>query len=153
MNGRDLMACAQSGSGKTAAFLLPIIHKIIESNADGNPGASTQTPQCVVITPTRELAIQIKDEARKFAMGSMVKSVVACGGTSVGYQLTQLEKGCNMLIATPGRFVFFLYFLFINLNLCQILRLLDFVDKGKVSFEDLKFLVLDKADRMLDMVN
>ena len=66
-------------------------------------------------------------------MGSMVKSVVAYGGTSVGYQLSQLVKGCHILIATPG-------------------RLLDFVDKGKVSFENLKFLVLDEADRMLDMV-
>ena len=65
MAGRDLMACAQTGSGKTAAFLLPIIHKLIESNADGATGDTSQSPQCVVITPTRELAIQIHNEAKE----------------------------------------------------------------------------------------
>jgi len=132
MSGRDLMACAQTGSGKTASFLLPIISQLIESQADPNTGASVQMPQCVVITPTRELAIQIKDEARRFAMGSMIKPVVAYGGTSVSYNLTQLRKGCNILICTPG-------------------RLLQFVDAGQVSFDSLKYLVLDEADRMLEM--
>ena len=130
--GRDLMACAQTGSGKTAAFLLPIINKLIEANSEAGTGDTSQAPQCVVMTPTRELAIQIHNEARKFAQGSMVKSVVAYGGTSVGYQASQLQKGCNILVATPG-------------------RLLDFVEKGRVSFANCKFLVLDEADRMLDM--
>ncbi len=86
-----------------------------------------------MIAPTRELAIQIKDEARKFAQGSMIKSVVVYGGTSVQFQSEQLtSKGVNVLIATPG-------------------RLLDFVEKGKVSFGKLRFLILDEADRMLDM--
>merc|ERR1719184_420411 len=132
MNGRDLMACAQTGSGKTAAFLLPIIHKLMESDADSCAGASTQCPQCVVITPTRELAIQIHNEARKFAQGSMIKSVVTYGGTSVNYQAVQLGKGCNILVATPG-------------------RLMDYVEKGRIGFQNLKYLVLDEADRMLDM--
>ena len=131
-SGRDLMACAQTGSGKTAAFLLPVIHKLIEIQADPKEGASTQSPQCVVITPTRELAIQIHNEARKFSQGSIVKSVVTYGGTSVNYQATQLTKGCNILVSTPG-------------------RLMDYVEKGRISFSDLKFLVLDEADRMLDM--
>merc|ERR1712025_182581 len=132
MNGRDLMACAQTGSGKTAAFLLPIIHKLMESDADGCAGESTQCPQCVVITPTRELAIQIHNEARKFAQGSMIKSVVTYGGTSVNYQAVQLGKGCNILVATPG-------------------RLMDYVEKGRIGFKNLQYLVLDEADRMLDM--
>ena len=132
MAGRDLMACAQTGSGKTAAFLLPIIHYLIENAADSAAGASTQAPQAVVITPTRELAIQIHNEGRKFSQGSNVKSVVAYGGTSVGYQASQLQKGCNILVATPG-------------------RLLDYVEKGRISFANCKFLVLDEADRMLDM--
>jgi len=132
MSGRDLMSCAQTGSGKTAAFLLPILHKLMEGQADNHAGEMVQAPQCVVITPTRELAMQIKDEARKFSMGSMMRCVVAYGGTSVGYQLGQLQKGCNVLICTPG-------------------RMMDFVEKGKVSFENLKYLVLDEADRMLDM--
>merc|ERR1719187_1091952 len=132
MAGRDVMACAQTGSGKTAAFLLPIIHKLIESGAECGAGDSAASPQCVVITPTRELAVQIHNEARKFAQGSMVKSVVAYGGTSVFYQAGQLQRGCNILVATPG-------------------RLLDFVEKGRVSFANCKYLVLDEADRMLDM--
>ena len=86
----------------------------------------------MVITPTRELAIQIHNEARKFAQGSMVKSVVAYGGTSVNYQAVQLGKGCNILVATPG-------------------RLMDYVDKGRIAFSNLQYLVLDEADRMLDM--
>jgi superfamily II DNA/RNA helicase len=82
----------------------------------------------VVITPTKELAIKIHNEARKFAQGSMV----AYGGTSVNYQAAQLTKGCNILVATPG-------------------RLMDYVDKGRIAFSALKYLVLDEADRMLDI--
>jgi len=132
MAGRDLMACAQTGSGKTAAFLLPIIHKLISTQADAGVGSSAASPQALVVTPTRELALQIYNEARKFAQGSMVKPVVAYGGTSTGYQARKLAEGCNILVATPG-------------------RLLDYVEKGKVSFKNLQFLVLDEADRMLDM--
>lgn len=133
MNKRDLMACAQTGSGKTAAFLLPILHNILEDECDPHTGDAPQKPQAVIVAPTRELALQIKEEARKFALQSVAKAVVAYGGTSTGYQLAQLFKGCNVLIATPG-------------------RLMDFVEKGKVSFEDVRYLVLDEADRMLDMV-
>lgn len=132
MGKRDLMACAQTGSGKTAAFLLPILHKLLEDGVDSNAGACPQKPQAVIVAPTRELAIQIKDEARKFSSSSVLKCVVAYGGTSTGFQLNTLMRGCNVLIATPG-------------------RLMDFVDKGKVSFEDVRYLVLDEADRMLDM--
>jgi len=132
MANRDLMGCAQTGSGKTAAFLVPIIHKILEDGADPHSGEEPQKPEAIVVAPTRELAIQIKEEARKFSSGTVIKPVVAYGGTSVGFQLSNLFKGCNILIATPG-------------------RLLDFVEKGKVSFANVKYLVLDEADRMLDM--
>jgi len=132
MGGRDLMACAQTGSGKTAAFLLPIIHKLICSNPDPGEGAFSATPQALIITPTRELALQIYNEARKFAQGSTLKTVVSYGGTSTGYQARKLQAGCNILVATPG-------------------RLGDYVDKGKVNYKNLEFLVLDEADRMLDM--
>merc|ERR1712156_1270522 len=131
MANRDLMGCAQTGSGKTAAFLVPIIHKILEDGADPHTGEEPQKPEAIVVAPTRELAIQIKEEARKFSSGTVIKPVVAYGGTSVGFQLSNLFKGCNILIATPG-------------------RLLDFVEKGKVSFANVKYLVLDEADRMLD---
>ena len=106
------MACAQTGSGKTAAFLLPILHNILEDECDPHTGDAPQKPQAVIVAPTRELALQIKEEARKFALQSVAKAVVAYGGTSSGYQLAQLFKGCNVLIATPG-------------------RLMDFVEKGK----------------------
>ena len=89
--GRDLMACAQTGSGKTAAFLLPILHRIIETGADACCGRSSQSPQAVIITPTRELAIQIYDEARKFAHGSGAKAGILYGGTSTGGQADKLR--------------------------------------------------------------
>ena len=133
MEGHDLMACAQTGSGKTAAFLLPILNYLLKENLDSSAGISTQTPQAIVMSPTRELAMQIKDEGRKFASGSIIQCKVVYGGASSGYQLAGLEKhGCNVLVATPG-------------------RLLDFLDRGKISFEKVKFVVLDEADRMLDM--
>jgi len=132
MEGRDLMACAQTGSGKTAAFLLPILNNLLKMDLESKAGDSPQKPNAVIVAPTRELAIQIKDECRKFASGSMIKSVVAYGGTSVGFQLSTLFKGVHVLIATPG-------------------RLMGFVDQGKVSFEEVSFFVLDEADRMLDM--
>jgi len=134
MAGRDLMACAQTGSGKTAAFLLPMINKMIETRADGRPAEGGRVfPQAIIITPTRELAIQIHDEARKFSSGSSVVSQCIYGGTSVMFQRGELSRhGCNILVATPG-------------------RLLDFVERGTVSFKQVQFLVLDEADRMLDM--
>jgi len=111
--------------------MLPILHNLLE---DGNAAemGQPQCPQAVVVAPTRELAIQIKDEGRKFATDSVLKVVVCYGGTSVGFQRATLERGCNVLIATPG-------------------RLMDFVEKGAVSFSKLKYLILDEADRMLDM--
>lgn len=128
MAKRDLMGCAQTGSGKTAAFILPILHRIL-SDEDSAPMGQ---PLCLILAPTRELVIQIHDEARKFAYGSWVKVALAYGGTGSNTQASRLEKGCHILVATPG-------------------RLMDYVNKGKVSFSSLKFLVLDEADRMLDM--
>ena len=109
-----------------------ILHKLLEESCEPGSGECPQKPQAVIVAPTRELAIQIKDEARKFSQGSTLRCNIAYGGTSTGFQLTQLFKGTNVLIATPG-------------------RLLDFVDKGKVAFDELRYLVLDEADRMLDM--
>lgn len=130
---RDLMACAQTGSGKTAAFLLPIIQDMFVATDLPNPSfRDTQEPWALVLSPTRELAIQIYNEARKFALGSIIKVELIYGGTSVGYQSQKLKRGCHILVATPG-------------------RLLDFVEKDKVSFAQLRYLILDEADRMLDM--
>ncbi|XP_030243658.1 ATP-dependent RNA helicase vasa-like isoform X2 [Drosophila navojoa] len=126
--GRDLMACAQTGSGKTAAFLLPILSNILDESHDLEIGK----PQAVIVSPTRELAIQIFNEARKFAYSTYLKISIVYGGTSFKYQNECITKGCHVLIATPG-------------------RLLDFVDRTFITFSDTRFVVLDEADRMLDM--
>lgn len=128
MEKRDLMACAQTGSGKTAAFLLPIIHGILSDSTDLSIGK----PQALIVSPTRELSIQIFNEARKFALGSYLKISIVYGGTSSKHQGENISKGCHILIATPG-------------------RLLDFVEKTFITFEDTRYIVLDEADRMLDM--
>lgn len=91
------------------------MHRLLEDDCQPNAGDCPQQPQAVIVAPTRELAVQIKDEARKFAAGSVLKSVVVYGGTSSGFQLSNLFKGCNVLISTPG-------------------RLLDFVEKGKIRY-------------------
>ena len=87
-------------------------------------------PQAVIITPTRELGIQIHDEARKFSGGCDIISQVVYGGTSVSSQIQNLSRGCHILVATPG-------------------RLLDFVERGRITFSQIQFLILDEADRML----
>ncbi|KAF7274096.1 hypothetical protein GWI33_013214 [Rhynchophorus ferrugineus] len=130
--GRDLMGCAQTGSGKTAAFLLPMINKIMATQDPPIKDGNTCQPLGVVVSPTRELAIQIYEQARKFAHNSIVKCAVVYGGTSVSYQRSMVLGGCHILVATPG-------------------RLNDFVNRGHVSFASVQMFVLDEADRMLDM--
>ena len=132
MSGRDLMACAQTGSGKTAAFAVPIINMLLERNVELVVTSSHCEPQVVIVSPTRELTIQIYQQIVKFALNSILKTVVVYGGTSVQHQKGKLFSGCHILVATPG-------------------RLLDFVEKGRIKFSSLQFFVLDEADRMLDM--
>ncbi|CAD1472170.1 unnamed protein product, partial [Heterotrigona itama] len=132
MSGRDLMACAQTGSGKTAAFAVPIISMLLERNAELVVTSSHCEPQVVVVSPTRELTIQIWQQIVKFSLNSILKTVVIYGGTSVHHQRGKLFAGCHILVATPG-------------------RLLDFVERGRIKFSSLQFFVLDEADRMLDM--
>nr|CAD7423443.1 unnamed protein product [Timema monikensis] len=132
MAGRDLMACAQTGSGKTAAFLLPIVHVLLSDPHDMVIDSEGVEPHAVIISPTRELTIQIHEQARKFSRGSIVRAVVAYGGTAAFHQAKSLMAGCHILVATPG-------------------RLMDYVNRGRVRFNSLRFMVLDEADRMLDM--
>ncbi|XP_062853696.1 DEAD-box helicase 3 X-linked b isoform X2 [Trichomycterus rosablanca] len=142
---RDLMACAQTGSGKTAAFLLPVLSQIYtdgpgealqatknSSQENGRYGRRKQYPLSLILAPTRELALQIYDEARKFAYRSRVRPCVVYGGADIGQQIRDLERGCHLLVATPG-------------------RLVDMMERGKIGLEYCNFLVLDEADRMLDM--
>jgi len=137
---RDLMACAQTGSGKTAAFLLPILSRLYAEGPGESHKATTSYqrgrrklfPLAVILSPTRELASQIYDEARKFAYRSHVRPCVVYGGADVGAQMRDLDRGCHILVATPG-------------------RLADFLKRGKIGFSYIRFVVLDEADRMLDM--
>jgi ATP-dependent RNA helicase DDX3X len=130
--GRDLMACAQTGSGKTAAFLFPTINRLLKDSCYARPSRGRQTPEALIVAPTRELAMQIHAEAVKFCFRTGLRSVVCYGGSPIQHQFRELETGCNILVGTPG-------------------RLIDLVDRGKISFASIKFLILDEADRMLDM--
>eukprot|EP00741_Cyanophora_paradoxa_P010846 tig00020544_g10485.t2 len=134
--GRDLMACAQTGSGKTAAFLFPIIAKLMILGPPPPPrggyGRVKATPCALVLAPTRELASQIFDECRKFSYKSGIRACCIYGGAEIRNQLRDVERGCDILIATPG-------------------RLIDFIERGKLVLGQIHFLVLDEADRMLDM--
>jgi ATP-dependent RNA helicase RhlE len=121
--GHDLVGVAQTGTGKTLAYLLPIL-QAFKSGGDG--------PHAVVVCPTRELAIQVAGEAERFGKYLGLRTVLAYGGTSSGQQKSELTQGCDLLVATPG-------------------RLLDFLGQGWVSMRRARFLVLDEADRMLDM--
>ena len=140
MGGRDLMACAQTGSGKTGGFLFPILSQAFingPSNAPvqgGGMGYRSRKayPTSLILAPTRELVSQIHEEARKFAYRSWVRPCVVYGGADIGTQLRAMEKGCDLLVATPG-------------------RLVDLIERGRISLANIKYLVLDEADRMLDM--
>ncbi|KAM0937575.1 putative RNA helicase [Dioscorea sansibarensis] len=131
--GRDLMACAQTGSGKTAAFCFPIISGIMRGGPAQRPrGSRTAYPLALILSPTRELSVQIHAEARKFAYQTGVKVVVAYGGAPINQQLRDLERGVEILVATPG-------------------RLVDLLERARVSLQMIRYLALDEADRMLDM--
>lgn len=131
-SGLDVMACAQTGSGKTAAFVLPMIKLINECGPSSSEFSSSQTPDAMVITPTRELAMQIHKETCKFAYMTLCKAQLAYGGAAVQHQRNAIRRGCNILIGTPG-------------------RVKQFINDGTISMENIKFFVLDEADRMLDM--
>ena len=136
MGGRDLMACAQTGSGKTGGFLFPILSQAFlngPSTIPSMPGHQRKAfPTSLILAPTRELVSQIFEESRKFAYRSWVRPCVVYGGADIGSQLRQIERGCDLLVATPG-------------------RLVDLIERGRISLQCIKYLVLDEADRMLDM--
>jgi ATP-dependent RNA helicase RhlE len=122
--GSDVLAGAQTGTGKTAAFVLPILQKLA--------AASGRAPRALVLTPTRELAAQVADNARQYGKYTSVRAQVIFGGVSINPQISGLRAGCDLLIATPG-------------------RLLDLANQGAVDLRSVGTLVLDEADRMLDM--
>ncbi|RLV95026.1 ATP-dependent RNA helicase DED1 [Spathaspora sp. JA1] len=136
--GRDLMACAQTGSGKTGGFLFPVLSESFQSGpapvpeATGSFSSYKKYPTALVMAPTRELVSQIYEEAKKFSYRSWVRPCVVYGGADIGEQIRNIGKGCDLLVATPG-------------------RLKDLLERGRISLSNIKYLVLDEADRMLDM--
>ncbi len=128
LNGSDLLAAAQTGSGKTAAFALPILQQVLHAAPTG------RSPHALILTPTRELAMQVGEVLRVFArfMPEPIKIAVAFGGVSINPQMMALRGGTNILVATPG-------------------RLLDLLDHNALQLSAVNTLVLDEADRLLDL--
>ncbi|PIN87550.1 DEAD/DEAH box helicase, partial [Candidatus Woesearchaeota archaeon CG10_big_fil_rev_8_21_14_0_10_32_24] len=124
MNGRDLIGIAQTGTGKTAAFTLPILHRMKEEYP--------RVIKTLVLAPTRELAAQIGESFAKYGVYLRFKHTVIFGGVGQGKQVEALSKGVDILVATPG-------------------RLMDLLNQGKLTLKHIEFFVLDEADRMLDM--
>jgi ATP-dependent RNA helicase RhlE len=129
LEGKDLLGCAQTGTGKTAAFSIPIIQHIHNAKAHEN---GRRKIKALIVTPTRELAIQIGENCTKYARHTHVKNTVIFGGVKQGAQTNALRDGVDILVATPG-------------------RLLDLMNQGYISLKDVEYCVLDEADHMLDM--
>jgi ATP-dependent RNA helicase RhlE len=126
LDGRDLIGSAQTGTGKTAAFMLPILQRLSAN------GGSRATLRALILVPTRELAEQVLQSARAYGRHTKIRAVAIYGGVGMEPQTTALRHGVDIVVATPG-------------------RLLDHMERGHVNYEKLQVLVLDEADRMLDM--
>ena len=126
--GRDILGIAQTGTGKTAAFALPILHQLSQTRANNGP----RSPRALILAPTRELAIQIADEFRAYSKHLHLRQTVIFGGVNQKPQVKALSRGVEIVTATPG-------------------RLLDLMGQGHLALDSVEFLVLDEADRMLDM--
>jgi ATP-dependent RNA helicase RhlE len=127
LKGGDLMAGAQTGTGKTAGFTLPVLQRL-----SGGARPSARTVRALVLTPTRELAAQVEESVRTYGKYLKLSSAVIFGGVNINPQIQQLQRGVDILVATPG-------------------RLLDLLQQGAVDLKHVEILVLDEADRMLDM--
>ncbi|SHN31103.1 ATP-dependent RNA helicase RhlE [Duganella sacchari] len=134
LNGGDLLAGAQTGTGKTAGFTLPLLHRL-STDAVGAKLTSNKSPRAIralILTPTRELAAQVEESVRVYGKYTQLNSAVIFGGVGINPQIKQLKHGVDILVATPG-------------------RLLDHMEQGTVDLTKIEILVLDEADRMLDM--
>lgn len=129
LNGRDILGCAQTGTGKTAAFSIPTI-QLLTASLNGN--GQKRNIKSLILTPTRELAIQIGESISEYGQYSPLKHLVIFGGVPQHSQVQALRNGVDILVATPG-------------------RLLDLIDQGYISLSQLQIFTLDEADRMLDM--
>ncbi|HSR01933.1 MAG TPA: DEAD/DEAH box helicase [Methylophilaceae bacterium] len=131
LTGVDLMAGAQTGTGKTAAFTLPILHQLLPA-ANNSTSPAKHPVRALVLAPTRELAIQVEENVKAYAKNTSMRSAVVFGGVDIKKQTPLLKAGVEILVATPG-------------------RLLDHIEQKTVQLGQVKYLVLDEADRMLDM--
>lgn len=122
LDGRDVVGVADTGTGKTAAFLLPLIQKMLVDNKE----------RVLIVLPTRELAVQVESEFRDLSKNTYLRSAVCIGGIGIGSQINKLQKNPNLIVGTPG-------------------RLLDLEERRKINFSVFKTIVLDEVDRMLDM--
>jgi ATP-dependent RNA helicase RhlE len=128
LSGRDVLAGAQTGTGKTAGFVLPILQRLMADTGHG----SARAPRALVLTPTRELAAQVAESARNYGKYLQLTTYQVFGGVSINPQISNLRSGCDVLVATPG-------------------RLLDLAQQRAADLSKIQVLVLDEADRMLDM--
>ncbi len=131
LSGKDIMGGAQTGTGKTAAFTLPILQRILPF-ATSSPSPARHPVRALILAPTRELALQVFESVRTYSKYTPLRALCAYGGVDIKPQIAELKKGVEILVATPG-------------------RLLDHVEQKTVSFGSVQALVLDEADRMLDM--
>jgi ATP-dependent RNA helicase RhlE len=132
LKGRDLLGCAQTGTGKTAAFALPILNRLHTSQPDRSIRGSRILPRALILSPTRELADQIAESFDAYGINTGLRHTVVYGGVRQFKQVRALQKGIDILVATPG-------------------RLMDLMDQGYVDLSAIEVFVLDEADRMLDM--
>ena len=142
LEGRDVLGCAQTGTGKTGAFAMPILHRIAENmpapksrqgqKQRGKRGKTGRHPSALVLCPTRELASQIHESFTTYGKKLHLDCTTIFGGVSQHWQVRALDRGVDIAVATPG-------------------RLLDLMNQGLVNLKSVEFLVLDEADRMLDM--
>ncbi len=130
--GRDVIGCAETGTGKTAAYVLPILSRLLREDREAGPRASHHATRALVLSPTRELATQIDDEIQGFSYHAPVASAAVYGGVPMGPQERALRAGVDIVVATPG-------------------RLLDHLRSGIGDYSKLEVFVLDEADRMMDM--
>ena len=129
---RDLLGCAQTGTGKTAAFSIPVLQLMYNRQQAAPPAKAPRSIKALILTPTRELAIQIEESLQAYGRHTGLKHLVIFGGVSQHSQVLSLKQGIDILVATPG-------------------RLLDLIQQGYIHLRDVEFFVLDEADRMLDM--
>src|SRR3954470_14023876 len=133
LSGGDLLAQAATGTGKTAAFALPMIHRLLESGAAmRHPGKHARPTRGIVLVPTRELAMQLAESTHKYARGTGLCVVPVYGGAPMMQQIRALDRGADIVVGTPG-------------------RVLDHLRRGSLTLESVQVLVLDEADEMLDM--